>query len=74
MKALALIGALLLSACGGSDRQSASEPPAMLPMTSSDSFFSAVHATSGMASDDTEPASVDLAATSPEDAEPAALK
>ncbi|UGQ47926.1 hypothetical protein [Massilia endophytica] len=75
MKALALTCALILSACGGSDTGgTAASPPTMSATTMADSFFSAVLSASASESDDTEPTSVDaMAATSPEDTEPAAL-
>ncbi|UTY59631.1 hypothetical protein [Massilia sp. erpn] len=80
MRRLILSAALLLSACGGGgnggygDVASPPDPLAPPPATAADVFLSAVQAKAGMSSEESEPTELDtLAATMPEDSEPAPL-
>ncbi|MGZ8289356.1 MAG: hypothetical protein ACXW2U_07550 [Telluria sp.] len=75
MKQLALIAALLLSACGGSSRHESPPPPAPTPtpppVSMVDAFFTAVQNLVSSAPDNTEPVGIDsTTATAPENTEP----
>jgi hypothetical protein len=78
MKKLALITAtLLLSACGGSHHRdhdgNQDMPPVVPPVTTLDTFYSAVLAIVSNTPEDSEPAAIDgIVATAPENTEPVA--
>lgn len=79
--AVALVAAIGLAGCGGSDDYHASNtpaPPAPTPVPTPtpvvDAFYAAVLAMIGTSPDDTEPGGIDtIVATSPEDTEPQPL-
>ena len=77
MKKLALIAALVLSACGGSSHRESSPPTTPTPtppVSMVDAFFTAVKNLVSASPDESEPVAIDgTAATAPEDSEPAPL-
>jgi hypothetical protein len=70
----ALLLALALGGCGGSDNDDNGGGTPALSAGESDSFFAQVRALISSSPDNTEPVSIDsFAATTPENIEPAAL-